>query len=134
MPNGLCFAHEEFQIAERQRAIVMHASTEARADHQLERLVSDIASVIRSAEPGKRAELKDLAEALLRNEFSSIAESSVSVAVPASGDRLNPLLPGILIFILGLGFFLIFPLVGLTLAVIGAVLTIWGGLLSWLKK
>lgn len=112
----------------------MHASTEARADHQLERLVSDIANVIRSAEPEKRAELKDLAEALLRDEFSSIAESSVSVAVPASGDHLNPLLPGILIFILGLGFFLIFPLVGLTLAVIGAILTIWGGLLSWLKK
>jgi hypothetical protein len=112
----------------------MHASSEARADHQVERLVSDIAGVIRSAEPGKRAELKDLAEALLRDEFSSIAESSVSVAVPSREYGLNTLLPGILIIVLGLAFFLIFPLVGLTLAGMGAVLTIWGGLLSWLKK
>jgi hypothetical protein len=39
-----------------------------------------------------------------------------------------------LIVVLGFAFFLIFPLVGLTLAGMGTVLTIWGGLLSWFRK
>jgi hypothetical protein len=35
---------------------------------------------------------------------------------------------------LGLGLLLIIPLVGATLAVIGVILVIWGGIISWSKK
>jgi hypothetical protein len=109
-------------------------SLDARADEQVEQLVADIAGIIRTAEPAERAELKDLAESLLHDELSTIAEAATPAEAQGRPYRFNPLAPGILIVLLGLGFFLIFPLVGLTLAAIGAVLMISGGVMSWLKK
>jgi hypothetical protein len=105
---------------------------DARADEQVEQLVAEIAGIIRMAEPEERAELKDLAESLLHDELSTIAEAAT--LAEARPYRFNPLAPGILIVLSGFGFFLIFPLVGLTLAAVGAVLMISGGIMSWLKK
>jgi hypothetical protein len=51
-----------------------------------------------------------------------------------SGARLSPLAPGILLIVLGMGFFLIIPLIGGTLAFVGFVMVIWGTALSFLKK
>jgi hypothetical protein len=103
-------------------------------DQQIEKLVADIAGVIRAASPGERAELKDLAAGLLRDEISSIAESSTSVDGEVRPYRSNPLFAGVLLALLGLGFLLIFPMVAVTLVALGAVLIIWGGAMSWLRK
>jgi hypothetical protein len=105
-----------------------------RADQQVEKLVADIAGVIRTAAPGKRAELKDLAEALLHDEISSIVESSTPPERATPAYRVNPLLPGVLIALVGVGFLLIFPMVALTLVALGAVLMIWGAAMSWFRK
>ena len=104
------------------------------ADQKVEKLVTDIAGVIRSVAPEKRGELKELAEALFHDEISAIAETTTAARTPAVAQRLNPLLPGVLLTLLGLGFFLLFPLVGFALAGIGASLMIWGAALSWLRK
>jgi hypothetical protein len=108
-------------------------SSDLGADQKVEKLVSDIAAVIRSAGPEKRGELKELAETLLHDEISSIAERGPIAPTPAVAQRFNPLLPGILVTLAGLGFFLLFPPVGLALAGIGAGLMIWGAVLSWLR-
>lgn len=108
-------------------------SFDPRADEQVERLVGDIAGIIRRADPEDRAELKDLAEALLHDEISAIAEEPTAAQRQAASLGFNPLLPGILIALLGMGFLLIFPMVGMTLTFIGAVLVISGGVISWLK-
>ena len=102
-------------------------------DQQVEKLVADIAGVIRAAPPEKRAELKDLAEALLRDEISSIVESS-TVDREGRPYRSNPLFGGVLLALVGLGFLLVFPMVAVTLLALGAVLIIWGGVISWLRK
>ena len=107
---------------------------DARAEQRVETLVTEISGVIRAAEPEKRAGLKDLAETLLHEEISTIVEESTPVAGQASQSRLNPLAFGLLFIILGLGFLLFFPPVGMTLAFIGAVLVVWGGAISWFKK
>mgnify|MGYP003578349888 CR=1 FL=1 len=120
-------------LTERQTFGESYGSADA-ADQKVEKLVADIAGVIRSVEPEKRTELKELAEALLHDEISSIPEGTAPAPAPADGQRSNPLLAGILLTLLGLGFFLLFPLVGLALAGIGATLMIWGGVLSWLRK
>jgi hypothetical protein len=104
------------------------------ADEQVESLVAAIAGVIRAAKPEQRAELKDLAESLLHDEISTIGEASTPTAIPARPFDLNPLAAGILIVLLGIGFFLIFPLVGVTLAAIGGALVLWGGVISWRNK
>jgi hypothetical protein len=107
---------------------------ETQSDRQVEKLVSDIAGVIRSARPEERGELKELAETLLRDEISSIMEQPPAAQTSAAAPRFNPLLPGILLTLLGVGFLLLFPLVGFALAGIGAALMIWGALLSWLRN
>ena len=110
-----------------------HPHDRLTADQRIEKAVAEIAGVIRLAEPEKRGELKELAEALLHDEISSIAEGSTPVQTAVTGQRSNPLFAGFLIALLGGGFFLIFPFVGLALAVIGAILMIWGAVLSWRK-
>ena len=73
------------------------------------------------------------AETLLRDEVSSILDRSSATQTPTATQRSNPLFAGVLIALLGGAFFLLFPLVGLALAAIGAILMIWGGILSWRK-
>ena len=108
--------------------------SDIRAEQKVETLVSEVASVIRSVAPERRGELKELAETLLHDEISSIMERDPAAQTPAAGSRSNPLLPGILLTLLGLGFLLLFPLVGFALAAFGAALVIWGVVLSWLRK
>jgi hypothetical protein len=52
----------------------------------------------------------------------------------APRTRSNPLAAGILLAALGLGLALIVPFVGLTLAAIGVILVLWGGVISWSRK
>lgn len=107
----------------------------AGSEQEVEKLTTVIGAVIRAAAPEKRAGLKELAETLLHQEISTIAESAAPTGGPASSyRRMNPLAAGILILLFGLGFLLIFPLVGAVLAVIGAVLMLWGGVMSWARK
>jgi hypothetical protein len=110
------------------------AAASAKTEEQVERLVADISRVIRAAEPEKRAGLKELAETLLHEEVSTITEEPLHVEDAPSRSSANPLAAGILLGILGLGLLLIIPLVGATLAVIGLILVIWGGIISWVKK
>ena len=105
-----------------------------KAEEQVERLVADISRVIHAAEPEKRAGLKELAETLLHEEVSTITEEPLHVEDAPSRSSANPLAAGILLGILGLALLLIIPLVGATLTVIGLILAIWGGIISWLKK
>jgi hypothetical protein len=105
-----------------------------KAEEQVEKLVADIGRVIRAAEPEKRAGLKELAETLLHEEVSTFTEAPRHIEDGPSRSSANPLAAGILLGILGLGLLLIIPLVGATLAVIGVILVIWGGIISWSKK
>ena len=109
-------------------------NTDVKAEEQVEKLVADISRVIRAAEPEKRAGLKELAETLLHEEVSTLTEEPRQVEDASSRSSANPLAAGILLGILGLGLLLIIPLVGATLAVIGLILAIWGGIISWSKK
>ena len=109
-------------------------NTDVKAEEQVEKLVADISRVIRAAEPEKRAGLKELAETLLHEEVSTLTEEPRQVEDVPSRSSANPLAAGILLGILGLGLLLIIPLVGATLTVIGLILVIWGGIISWSKK
>lgn len=105
-----------------------------RTEEQVEYLVADIGRVIRSAEPDKRGGLKQLAEALLHEEVVTIPEDTPQTQAAPERSRLNPLAPGILLILLGLGLMLIIPLIGVTLAVIGLIMAVWGGVISGFRK
>jgi Flp pilus assembly protein TadB len=107
---------------------------QSETEEQVEELVADISRLIRSVEPEQRSGLKELAETLLHEEISTIVEEKTDAGTDRSRARLSPLAPGILLIVLGMGFFLIVPLIGATLAFIGFVMAIWGTALSFLKK
>jgi hypothetical protein len=107
---------------------------EASVDFKVEKMIADIGSLIRSAAPSRRAELKELAETLLHEEVLSIAEETPAQQGATGKRSANPLFAGILLTIFGLAFFLVFPFVGAALGAIGLALVIWGVVLSGIRK
>ena len=109
---------------------------EVKTEEQVEKLVGDIGRAIRNAEPGRRAGSKELAETLLHEEIASIPEQSQAEAAESTAvrKRANPLAAGILLALLGFGLALIVPFIGLTLAAIGVILVLWGGVISWSRS
>ena len=103
-------------------------------DGRIEELIAEISRTIRAAEPGRRAELKELAEALLHDEVSSVVEMPTELESVPRRNSSNPLLAGLLLMLLGLGFFVIFPLLGLSVGSIGVVLATWGVFVAWFRK
>jgi hypothetical protein len=103
-------------------------------DEEVEKLIAELGRVVRAAEAEKRAGLKELAETLLHEELSTVTDDTQKFETGQSRSRFNPLAPGILVGILGLGLLLIVPFVGVTLAAIGLILILWGAVMSGLRR
>lgn len=101
-------------------------------EHEIERLAQELGRLIQGADPERREDLKELAFALIREEFIHKAGDNVNAAgtIPAP---FNPLGTGILIFVLGAGLSFVFGPVGLVLMLGGLIFMVWGGLISWIK-
>jgi hypothetical protein len=76
----------------------------------------------------------DLSDGACRVDFKSVSEKSPAVESQPQRFRFNPLVPGVLLIFLGLGMFVIVSFIGLTPGLIGLVLAIWGGTVSFFKK
>ena len=101
-------------------------------EQEIERLASHLGRLIQDADPERRHDLKELAFALIREEFIHKAEDQGSVA-GSTPAPFNPLGTGILIFCLGAGLSFVFGPVGLVLMAGGLMFIVWGALISWLK-
>ena len=101
-------------------------------EQEIERLAQELGRLIQGADPERRHDLKELAIALMREEFIHKAEPAADVgAAPAP---FNPLGTGVLLFFLGAGLSFVFGPVGLLLMLGGVSFVVWGGLISWLRK
>jgi len=102
-------------------------------EQEIERLAQELGRLIQGADPERRDDLKELAFALVREEFIHKAEPATGAAgaVPAP---FNPLGTGVLMFFCGFGLSFVFGPVGLLLMLGGVVFFIWGALISWFKK
>jgi hypothetical protein len=101
-------------------------------EHEIERLAQELGRLIQGADPGRREDLKELAFALIREEFvyKGDTDAKEKDATPAP---FNPLATGILIFCLGAGLSFVFGPVGLVLMLGGVIFIVWGALISWIK-
>jgi hypothetical protein len=101
-------------------------------EQEIERLAQELGRLIQGADPGRREDLKELAFALIREEFvfKGDEDAKQKDSTPAP---FNPLATGILIFCLGAGLSFIFGPVGLVLMLGGLVFIVWGALISWIK-
>jgi hypothetical protein len=111
-----------------------NADFSAATEQEVEKLVAEIGSVIRAAEPERRDELKELAETLVHEEMSTIPAQAEPAKDYFAHRSVNPLAGGILLTLLGAGFALIIAPVGVGLMLIGLFLVIWGAIISWAKK
>ncbi len=109
--------------------------SEIGAEQEIDRLVSEIGEVIRTAEAARRADLQDYAATLL-NQQINVAELQEPIAQPADyvQRRQNPLAAGLLLILAGTALGLLTLAVGATLAIIGLALVIWGGVMSWRRR
>ena len=102
-------------------------------EQEIERLAQELGRLIQGADPERRDDLKELAFALIREEFIHEAEPAAS-GVGTAPAPFNPLGTGVLMFFLGFGLSFIFGPVGLLLMLGGVIFFVWGALISWLKK
>jgi hypothetical protein len=101
-------------------------------DEEIERLAQEIGRLIKSADPQKREELKELAFTLIREEvFERSADEKI--AAGAAPGPFNPLGTGVLILVLGAGLSFVFGPVGLTLMLGGLIFIVWGAVIGWAK-
>ena len=102
-------------------------------EEEVERLAERIGRLIRSVEPEKREDLKELAFSLVREELIRGEDPGQGGAAAAPGP-MNPLGIGVLFFGLGAGLSFVFGPVGLALMFGGLIFIVWGAILSWVKK
>ncbi len=117
---------------------IQHANgsfqSEAVAERQIERFISEIGNAIRATEPSRRADLKDYAGTLLNQEIDTSEFQPFVERSAQARSRQNPLAAGLLLVLLGAGLGLITLAVGATLASIGFLLVIWGAVMSWRRE
>ena len=101
-------------------------------EQEIERLAQELGRLIQGADPEQREDFKELAFALIREEFIHKGDTDAS-AVGSPPAPFNPLGTGVLIFVLGAGLSFVFGPVGLLLMVGGVIFVIWGALISWFK-
>ena len=101
-------------------------------EQEIEKVAQELGRLIQGADPEQRNDLKELAFALIREEFIHKAEDQESQAgsVPAP---FNPLGTGVLFLCVGAGLSFIFGPVGLVLMLAGVIFVTWGALISWIK-
>jgi hypothetical protein len=102
-------------------------------EKEIERLAQELGRLIQGAGPEQREDLKELAFALIREEFIHKAESDDNRGGKVPPTPFNPLGTGVLIFFLGGGLSFVFGPVGLLLMLAGVIFVVWGALISWLK-
>jgi hypothetical protein len=101
-------------------------------EQEIESLAQELGRLIQGADPERREDLKELAFALIREEFIYKGEGDA----PEKGSApapFNPLGTGVLIFCLGAGLSFVFGPVGLVLMFGGLIFVVWGVLISWIK-
>ena len=102
-------------------------------EQEVERLAQELGRLIQGAEAERREDLKELAFALIREEFIHKADDGEANKAGTTPGPFNPLGTGVLIFVLGAGLSFIFGPVGLLLMLGGVIFVVWGALISWIK-
>lgn len=103
-------------------------------EQEIERLAQELGRLIQGADPERREDLKELAIAIMREEFIHKDEGEAGAAAGSAPAPFNPLGTGILIFVLGAGLSFVFGPVGLVLMLGGVIFIVWGALISWFKR
>jgi Flp pilus assembly protein TadB len=100
-------------------------------EQEIERLADEISRAIQRSPAEQRHELRSYASSLI----SDIAtQSPVQPSQTGAQPERRPfglVAAGLALLVIGAGFALMIPPIGLTLVALGVVLAIWGGIAGW---
>lgn len=99
-------------------------------EQEIERLVDEINRAIQRSPADQQHELRSYASSLIDD---IAVGSSVQPSQSAQIERrpFGLVAAGLALLVIGAGFALIIPLIGLSLVALGVVLAIWGGIAKW---
>ena len=100
-------------------------------EQEIERLVDEIGRAIQRSPADQRHELRSYASSLISD---IAAEPSVQPSQAGTQTERRPfglVAAGLALLVIGAGFALMIPPIGLTLIALGVVLVIWGGIAGW---
>ena len=100
-------------------------------EQEIERLVDGINRAIQAGPADQRRELRSYAASLI--EDISTDSSGRTSETSAQGERrpFGLVAAGLALLVIGAGFALMIPPIGLTLVALGVILAIWGGIAGW---
>jgi hypothetical protein len=102
----------------------------SKTEQEIERLVEEINSVIGRDPPDQQRELRSYASSLL----ADMTTQSVQPTVARDEREQRPfglVAAGLALLLLGSGFLIIIPPIGLTLISLGILLGLWGAISGW---
>jgi hypothetical protein len=103
---------------------------------EIERLAGEIGRLIQDSDPESREELAQSANSLLREQGlrPGLAPADAEGVADARRRPLNPLAAGIGLIMIGAALTLLVPFVGLTVVACGVLATLWGVIISAMRK
>jgi Flp pilus assembly protein TadB len=100
-------------------------------EQEIERLVDEISRAIQRSPADQRHELRSYASSLISDIATQSPVQPSQTGAPAERRPFGLVAAGLALLVIGAGFALMIPPIGLTLVALGVVLAIWGGIAGW---
>ena len=101
------------------------------SEQEIERLVDNINRTIQRSPADQRHELRSYASSLVNDIATESSGQSRQIAAQTERRPFGLVAAGLALLLIGGGFALIIPPIGLTLVALGVVLSLWGAVAGW---
>jgi hypothetical protein len=103
----------------------------SKTEQEIERLVDEINRAIQRGPADQRRELRSYASSLIDDIATDSSVQPGETSVQNERRPFGLVAAGLALLVIGAGFALMIPPIGLTLIALGVVLAIWGGIAGW---
>jgi hypothetical protein len=100
-------------------------------EQEIERLVEEISRAIQRGPADQRDELRSYASSLINDIATGAPVPPSQTSGQTERRPFGLVAAGLALLVIGAGFALMIPPIGLTLMALGVVLAIWGGIAGW---
>ena len=100
-------------------------------EREIERLVEEISRAIQRSPTDQRHELRSYASSLINDIGTGSPVPPSQTSGQSERRPFGLVAAGLALLVIGAGFALMIPPIGLTLMALGVVLAIWGGIAGW---
>jgi hypothetical protein len=103
----------------------------SKTEQEIERWVDEINRAIQRSPADQRLELRSYASSLINDIATEPPVQSSEISAQGERRPFGLVAAGLALFVLGGGFALIIPPIGLALVALGVILALWGAVAGW---